>query len=318
MRRILVSARPSWLIATVLIMAVGSATPGTLSQEPVERDVWLEADDEVPGALDAPGEPEEPGVDLTAARNLVRASKLEEAARKLETLRAENPDDPDLLILLGEVHVASKRFDEGIEVLTAAKELAPDRERIHFQLGTALASLGKPEEALAAFEGELTRSEDPQVLVLTRLNRSLLLQRFNRWADAAAELESVLQFEPDRANVYGDLASLYIQAGETDLALRALERGRDVGFGSAPHWYSVGARLFAENRFDEAAEAFTGALEVSPDRPDAERSLAATLDRLGRTDEAAAHFRRYLELKPDAADREKVERQLADYGDSHP
>ena len=315
MRRI---ARSLIATGTVLPLLILLAASGPLAQESPDRDAWLEADDPAEETADAPVETETPGVDLGPARDLVRANKLDEAATKLESLRIENPADPALLTLLGEVYVATERFDEGVAVLTEAGEIAPDRDRIHFQLGTALASLGKPEEALEAFAGELTRSEDPQVLVLTRLNRSLLLQRLNRWADAAAELEGVLQFEPDRVNVYGDLASLYIQAGETDLALRALERGRDVGFGSAPHWYSVGARLFSEERFEEAAEAFSGALEVSPDRPDAERSLAATLDRLGRTEEAAAHFRRYLELRPDAADRDKVERQLAEYGGSHP
>jgi Flp pilus assembly protein TadD len=300
---VLLVLAPGWISATAAQDAVPQAPPSA-------RDAWLDGDDD-----ETDGEESidtTPRADLAPARALVRDQKLDEAAATLEALRGEFPEDGALLLLLGEVHVASGQFDAAIDVLRRAAELEPERDRIHFQLGTAYANTGRRDEALEAFGAELTRSEDPQVLVLARINRSLLLQRANRWAEAAEELEGVLQFEPDRTNVYGDLASLCVQAGDADRARRALERGAAVGFRSAAHWYSVGARLFNDERLDDAAAAFEQALAIDPTRPDAHRSLAATLDRLGRGDDAATHYRKYLEFKPDAPDAEAIRAKLGD------
>ena len=56
------------------------------------------------------------------------------------------------------------------------------------------------------------------------------------------------------------------------------------------------------------------ALEHEPERADATRSLAATLEKLGKESEAKAQLRRYLELAPEAADRDKVLEQLGEGG----
>jgi len=307
-----------------LALLVGPTAPafaqdGDPDGDPDARDAWLDGDEgEVADPAADPSVPEAPGADLGPAKALVREGKLGEAASALDTLLDEYPQDASLLLLLGEVEIASKSFDAAIGHLRRAAEIAPRRDRIHFQLGTALASTGAVDDALAAFGEELTRSEDPQILVLARLNRSLLLQRGSRWAEAAEELEGVLQFEPDRAEVYGDLASLYLQAGNPVQAGRTLERGADVGFRSAVHWYSVGARWFADDRLDDAVAAFREAVAIDPDRADARRSLGAALDRLGRPAEAAEHFRRYLELRPDAADADRIRRQLDAYAARHP
>lgn len=314
--------RPERAIASALValfLALGSAAIPALAfaqdAAPQEtssaRDAWLEGDED-DDATDGAAVDDTPRADLGPARALIREQKLDEAVEALTALRAEYPEDGAVVLLLGEVHVAAKRFDAAIEVLEAAAALDPDRDRVHFQLGTAYANTGRMDEALDAFGAELTRSEDPQILVLSRINRSLLLQRASRWLEAAEELEGVLQFEPERTNVYGDLASLYVQAGDADRARRALERGAAVGFRSAAHWYSVGARLFNDERLDDAANAFEQALAIDPTRPDAHRSLAATLDRLDRGDEAATHYRRYLELRPDAADAAAIRAKLGE------
>ena len=146
--------------------------------------------------------------------------------------------------------------------------------------------------------------------MLSRLNRSLLLQQDRRWDLAAEELEAVLEIEPQRGNVFGDLASLYIQAGDAEAAAAALERGEAAGFNSANHYYSLGARLYKSELFEQAVVMLGKALSVDPGLAEAERSLAASLERLGRKAESLEHLRRYLELRPDAPDAAVVSEKL--------
>lgn len=249
-------------------------------------------------------------VDLGPARSLIRDGKLDEAHDALQGLRADHPEDPSLLLMLGEVLLAQGKPADAAPVLRKAQDLDPTRDRVSFQLGTALAATGDGAGALSAFERELQVSQNPDVLAMCRLNRSLLMQQSGRWMEAAEELEYALQFRPDRPEIYADLATAYLQAGKPDAATGALDRGADYGLSSAPHRYSVGAALYRAERYPDAVTQFRAAVEADPDLAEAHRSLGAALDKAGRPTEAAAELERYLELRPSAPDADKVKAEI--------
>jgi len=252
-------------------------------------------------------EPEQPArADLSDANDLVRAKDYAAAEGLLATLQQEFPEDPDLLMLRGELLLALRRPEEATGVLRKAAELEPDRPRLQFQLGSALAALGESDAALEAFGKEIEITEDSQVLVFSHLNRSMLYQQKKDWAASASELEAVLELEPQRTPVYGDLVAMYVESDRLDDAVDALNRGDAAGFGSANHWYSVGARLAKAEEYDSAADCFVKAIALDASHADSERSLALVLEKLDRDDEAIDHLRRYLELRPDDPDAEAI------------
>ena len=263
-----------------------------------------------PAATEAEPPAEPPGADLSEAIERIRSGAYDEADELLAELQPEFPDDPALLLMRGEILLALGRPQEALELLRHGAEVDPRRPRMNFQLGTALASSGEREPALEAFAREIEVNSDPQVQVLSHLNRSLLLQQDRRWGLATEELEAVLEIEPDRTNVFGDLAALYIQAGDAQAAVAALERGEAAGFSSASHYYSLGARLYKSEMFEQAVVMLSKALSVDPGLAEAERSLAASLEQLGRNTESLEHLRRYLELRPDAPDAAVVAEKL--------
>lgn len=286
--------------------------------EPSAADAWLEGDDD---AVDAwlEGDDEEddvktPTVDLSEVNAFIRDAAYDDALTALAALAEQAPEDPFVPLLIGEVSIAAGRPAEAIEPLRAAIALDTGLPRTHFQLGSAFAALGRDEEALAAFGEELTRNEDAEMLAAARFNRAMLFQKASNPDGAAGELEAVLQFQPTRAEVYGDLASLYIEAGSLDRALAALERGDRFGFRSAPHHYSIGARYYRAGDTDRAIDQFLRTIELDPTHAEACRSVGAALDRAGRSDEAVPHLRRYLELRPNARDGEQVRAMIAEYG----
>jgi tetratricopeptide (TPR) repeat protein len=251
-----------------------------------------------------------PRADLTEANELVLAKDYAGAESLLATLQEEFPEDADLLMLRGELLLALRRPEESIEVLRTAEKMTPERPRLHFQLASALVATGQTEPAIEAFGKEIEISEDPQVLVFSHLNRSMLFQERKDWAASATELEAVLALEPQRKPVYGDLVAMYVQSDRLDAAVDALERGESAGFASATHCYSVAARLAKDENYDQAVELFGKAIELDPEHADAERALAAALEELGRNDEAVEHLRRYLELRPDASDSQAVKAKI--------
>jgi tetratricopeptide (TPR) repeat protein len=250
------------------------------------------------------------GPDLSEANALIREGKYDDAATLLRGLKEEFPESAAVHLLLGEVLLALGQPALALPELQRAAEAGPDLERVQFQIGSACAALGKDDEALEAFGLELERTEDVEIEVLSRLNRSLLYEKKRMWGEAAAELDSALADQPDRVDLYGDLAALLIQAGKLEDAETALARGSEAGFRSAAHWYSLGARYYNQRAYEGAVRAFAEALEIDASLARAERSLAASLEKLGRSEESAEHLRRYLELRPDDPERDKILRQI--------
>jgi tetratricopeptide (TPR) repeat protein len=216
--------------------------------------------------------------------------------------------------LRGELLVALSRIDEAIPILRKVAGIAPERPRVHFQLGTALASSGDKPGALEAFGKELTYSKEPQVRLLAHMNRSMLYQQQRQWNEAATELEFALELDPSRPEIWADLVTLQLDSGDLDGALAALQNGSDAGHRSARHYYSVGARLFKAERFSDARGAFTEVLAIEPTHTRAVRSLAATLEKMGEEEAALEQWARYLELAPGAADADQVAQKLNSSG----
>ena len=258
--------------------------------------------------------PEPLGPDLSEAYAKVKAQEYAGAEAILAGLQPEFPDDERLLALRGELLVALNRIGEAIPILQKVAGIAPERPRVHFQLGTALASSGDKAGAIEAFGKELEHSTEPQVRLLAHMNRSMLYQQQRQWPKAAVELESALDLDPSRLQAWADLITLHLDAGDLDAALTALQKGSAAGHRSARHYYSVGARLFKAERFSDARNAFIEVLIIKPTHARAVRSLAATLEELGEEEAALELWARYLELAPEAADADQVSQKLNSSG----
>jgi tetratricopeptide (TPR) repeat protein len=255
--------------------------------------------------------PETEKADLGPARDLVRTGAYAEADTKLAELQAQFPDDPRVLLLRGEVLVALGRPSDALPLLEKTIEIDPERPRANFQLGSVLAAAKRSDEAIAAFGREIALDGDPSVIVLARLNRSMLYQEREAWGEAARELEAVVAVEPGRREAWGDLATLYQRAGDLDAAADAIGRGRTAGFQSAPHYSSLGVAFHEKKRYDRAIALFEVALEIQPNEPLTLKNLAASLQQAGRSADAAARLQDYLRARPDAPDADEIAGRIA-------
>jgi len=293
-----IEAMKNWTLALLLVCLI--ALPAAAQKvDPLTGEVVEQAPP-----------PEPVGPDLSEAYGLVKAQDFKAAEGILAGLQEEWPDDERLLALRGELLVALGKTAEAVPILSKVAEMAPERPRVHFQLGTALASGGDRVGAIAAFGKELEYSKESQVRLLAHLNRSMLLQQERQLPEAAAELRSVLELDPERLEVWGDLTTLYLEAGEIDQAAAAFKDGFEAGHRSSRHGYSVGARLFKAERFAEAVGLFRLVLEAEPTHARAVRSLAASLEKTGEKEGALDQWARYLELAPGAQDADQVAQKL--------
>ena len=132
----------------------------------------------------------------------------------------------------------------------------------HYNLGTALQSMGRLDEAISAYTQAIYFKPD---LAEAHNNLGNTFRDLRQFDEAIVCFRNAVRFKPDCAEMYSNL----------------------------------GNSLNDLKRFDEAIIAFDRALRLKPDFADAHYNLANVLKDIGKLDEAIASYRTAIRLRPD-------------------
>jgi len=218
------------------------------------------------------------------AADLDRATKLVRQARDLA------PDDPRPLRQEIQIALAANRTDDAAAILARLDRLLPGDPEVLPLRASLAEQQGRPKEALALFAAAAERAPSWQNVYWLAEAEA----RQGRIATARPRLETIVREAPHNLwarealahleLVYGDLARaerLYLECSGTS-PRRALN--------------NLGLARSLRGRFQEAADAYTRALALQPNRVFTLISLADSQVDLGRTPEAEALYRRALAL----------------------
>jgi tetratricopeptide (TPR) repeat protein len=132
--------------------------------------------------------------DLVALARFCRSRQWQDAAATNYDKAAKlNPEDPALRIEAGEFLLASQRFEEAGDQFAEAIRLAPKSARAHQLYGTVYGQVGMPAEAEQQFRESLKL--DPNLLE-ARLNLGIALMTQGKSEEALSCLEAVLEKNP--------------------------------------------------------------------------------------------------------------------------
>jgi len=211
-----------------------------------------------------------------------------------------------------------------------ALALAPDNRGARFNLGWALSSADRLDEAAAVFRRflELYPGDHAAQWQLQSIESRLAARRLSalfaaeNWGEAEALLRRMLAARPNDATVHRNLATVLRAQGKLADALAELDavmRLRPQDAATRAEREALGTRLALERaragydarRIDQANAELRAAVAASPAARDRARALGATLRGRGDLDGAAAVFETLVALDAnDAAAREA----LADVG----
>ncbi len=135
-----------------------------------------------------------------------------DAIRKALTL---DPNDAEAQLTLCQIHAQAGRIDEAIQVAKAAIKDDPANSDFNKMLGFLLTQGGKEDEALAFYKTLLEKYPNNEAVVhLARSGLSVIYVNRGDFAKGEAELEALLEREPDDAGVNNDLGYLYADQGK--------------------------------------------------------------------------------------------------------
>ncbi len=191
------------------------------------------------------------------------------------------------------------KLDEAIKHYNESLRINPDYANAHNDLALVLTRQGKLDEAIAHYTAALKLDPD---LYPVHSNLADALARQGKLDQAVAHYTESLRINPDYANAHTRLAVLLLRQGNTNHAVTHLTEVLRIRPGSAEAHNNLGVALQAQGKLDRATHHYRQALQVKPDYPDAHNNIGKLLARQGKLDQALTHFRHALHTTPDFPD----------------
>jgi len=272
-------------------------------------------------------EPENQRIRLLLTTILVRERQLKEALHQLDTLIQQNPDLVVAHYYRGRINLEMHRYVEAEKALGEALRLNEGLEPALFDMATLYQMTGRKGDAVSTYEKllelypdniparerlvvlyqkmGLQEKSEAQVQEIRKHSRpgeperqalGLIYLRQGRIDDSIAELELIVNAWPDDDKSRYYLAAAFEEKGDVR---KALEQFRQIRSGSK---YFINAQiqiahlLTIEERFDEAVQVITHAIELERGRIELYLMLASVYEAKSAYDEAIAAIQEGLKL----------------------
>ena len=192
-----------------------------------------------------------------------RASHMEAAKATVKEAMKLDPGDGESQLLLIEVLRELGQIDDAIQILRTANKREPNNPDYERALALLLSMSEHKDEAIKIFEDLLKRHPDDDRLVSEARQRlSIIYVDRGDYTKGEAQLEMLLQRNPDDPGANNDLGYLYAEQGKNlekaeSMIRKALQEDPDV----SAYLDSLGWVLFKRGKIKEALEPLKKASE---------------------------------------------------------
>jgi tetratricopeptide (TPR) repeat protein len=222
--------------------------------------------------------------------------------RNSETLFARaltlHPRDPKIHVNLGFALQSQGRSDDAIAHYQSALATRPDYALAYANWGSVLAQRGEFDAAIERFEKAI--AADPQ-FARAHANLGNALRVLGDLEGATPYLERALALRPRDANHHLDLGAVWLERGDADKALGYYRQALVLRPQSGRAHCEMASALRTVGPLDASIPHYRECVSRRPHYSDAWNNLAGILRATGRLDEAIETWRHALEIEPDDA-----------------
>ena len=225
---------------------------------------------------------------ITFQKNLadfyyVEQGKMEDALKIYVKILESNPEDAEILLILGHFCVALQKFDDAEEFYKRLLAVEPWNAEAHENLDkltkrpTVTATETSPDEEYGKIMAQVER-DDGEVI---------------------NQLENLLLGHPRFAAAHNDLGVLYYNREEKDKALHHYERAAQLEPQNPNFQKNLADFYFVEaGRVEDALQIYNNVLAVDPLEVEALMSMGMICEALERPEDARHFYNRVLEAEP--------------------
>ena len=154
-----------------------------------------------------------------------------------------------------------------------------------------------------AIQQYLQRAKLEPTSAVVQTNLGSLYAKKQDWQKAIAHYSKAIQFAPDAAIGYRNLAEVYIKIGEPNKATELLYQAYSIessNISGTEHW-QLGEILRQQNQRQKAIACYRRAIKCQPDFTDAYLSLGTILDSQNNQKDAIACYKQAIKYSPENA-----------------
>jgi tetratricopeptide (TPR) repeat protein len=203
-----------------------------------------------------------------------------------------DPTSARIRVSLARIQLGTGKVNEAVTALQRAIVERSNDDESHRLLARALARQGNVDGAVREYQQAIAIRPD---YWQNQEALGVFYYRAGRYAEAAMAFQRVTEIQPDSARGFGNLGAAYAAAGDNRRALQNFERALAIAPDETVQ-SNVGAILYSEGRYAEAATAFKKAVLLGPRSPVAHRNLGDAYQKLGQRGQARAEYRNALDL----------------------
>lgn len=205
-----------------------------------------------------------------------------------------------------------KALEEGAGDAQARAESSAE-VRLQLDEGLGLYNQGQYEQALVAFNSAL-ELDDQQPALWANLGNTY--SKLNQSDQALEAYEKAIAIAPEDPTLYQNLGGIYAAMGNTEKARELYEQAVQLNAYGDPkdaaiNYYNMGVTFINSGQTEEAVEALQNAIEADPSYAEAYYQLGVCMLGLGRMEESVQHLQHYLEVSPDGPNAD-VAKQLVE------
>ena len=216
---------------------------------------------------------------------LHKAGRLEDAEGRYRELLAFNPDDPEVLHLLGALRRQRGDVVEAIALVSRAAELAPERANFQTTLGGLLMHVRQWERSRAAFARAVELNPNLTSAYSALAQIAMLLRDHD---EAEKHFKLALRAGEERVEVFTGYGNLLLARGKPEAALQYLTRAVELFPQVASAQGSLGRAYLNTGHFAFAERALANAIALDPQFHTGRLLLAEAQFKLKRYDDARA------------------------------
>ncbi len=225
-----------------------------------------------------------------------QAGRLVEARQHYEKALEQEPQNGEVLYLLGIVCMAAQQIDRAIALLERCLKIKPAFAIAYNSLGNAFQSRKEFDRAIVAYRRAL-ECEPPCLEAYCNLGAVLKTQ--NKISEAVAVYREALAIKPDYVEALCNLGAALKAQNKIDAAIAAYQRALEIKPDLAEAHNNLGNALRIQNKLDEAIAACQQALKIKPDYAEAYSNLGTIFHSQRKPTEAIEAYSKALAINPD-------------------
>ncbi len=278
---------------------------------------------------------------------LNRQGADEAVALYLNVSHALDPDSADTLVLLGGLAEAGGQSEKAVEFYRQVPESSPLRRISELQLGLALATTGKQDEARKHLKAliesdpkdirsylaygsvlsdakdypEMAKNYDQAIAEVGNVKdrslwslyfqRGIAYERLKQWETAEPNFKKALELNPDQPQVLNYLGYTWVdQNRNLKEGMNMIKRAVELRPDDGYIVDSLGWAYYRLGRFADATEQLERAAELKAGDATINDHLGDAYWRVDRKREAVYQWQRALVMKPEAAEIPKIEAKI--------